>query len=296
MDVCSSKNMNQGMPKCLLDFGIPAYFFSVAVDVKIPAETLKSPFAYIRENTMEPDPQARWYIVPRGTKRVTDNSTEATVGTLDMGYSKKLVDGRFVYLLEWPSDFFGDRNIYRFDGYTGGIFILNKENVLWGLRNADGSMSPYPCEISVDGGGFSGSGGDVNTVKMTIDIGEKNKVIAQSMFTKLSEKDRVETLQGFRDLEILELSVGSGVATVQLVTGGDNVNMFGSFNEAFSDAANWRVDGQEATAVVADPATRSYKITVTAGTHEICTAPVDVLMAAGVVGFEGVAVAVTLSA
>ena len=294
MNICDLRNLNQGLAECDFEFGVPDYFIAAPVDAVIPLPHLKSPFGYLREMTLETDPMKRFYPIPRDMKRVTDNSTEATKGTLDKGYSKKLAEGRFVYLFEWPSAFCGDRNVYKFDGYNGGVFLINEKGILFGLRNEDGTLSPYISEIDVDGGAFSGSGGDVSTVKMTVDIGKKSEVVAHTMAIKLGANDRVNTLRGYRDLEILVISVATGIATVQLVTGGgENVNVYDQYSAKFGTAANWRVDGVAASAVTVDAPQKAFKITVGTGTHEINVAPVDVLKAADVLGFEGIPVTVT---
>jgi len=301
MDLCSLNNLNQGLPDCDLKIGVPDYFIASPHDAVIGLAQLASPFKYLREMTMAPDPLKRFYAIPRDIKRIADSSSEAPKGSLDKGYEEKLGDGRFIYTFEWPSRMVADRNIYKFDGYEGGGFIVNEQGILFGLRNSNGSMSPFQCKIDIDGGGFSASGGDAKTVIMKIDIGKKSAIVRGLMPVMLAATDRMETLRGYRDLEIVVLDVSSlGVATVQLVTSGDNMNIFGRFSDGgadkFESPSNWRVDGAEASAVAVDATQKAYKVTVGAGMHDLNIAPVDVLKTDGITGFEGIAVTVSSAA
>ena len=66
------------------------------------------------------------------------------------------------------------------------------------------------------------------------------------------------------------------------------MNVYNQYSAAFSDAKNWRIDGEAASAVAADAAQKAFKVTVPPDAYEINLAPVDVLKTANVIGFEGV--------
>lgn len=291
---CELRNMNQGSPDCDFKIGIFDHIITtVDTGVSISVSDQRQIFAYLRTKSEEADPLKRFYPVTAMIEQVEDTSTEATMGSLDRGYEEKMVEGRFKYRLKYPSRIFRDRNLQKLDGFTGGAFFINSDNMVLGARNVDGSMSPFDVTIYADGGGPSASGGDIKTFDLLIDLGAKSKFINQVTTVKLRDIDRVNTLKGFRDVELLVLSVETGTATVQLVTAGDNINLYDNYNAKFGIADNWRVDGVKPTAVTADSAQKAFKITVGTGTHEINIAPVDVLIAAGVKGFEGIPVTVT---
>ena len=285
MNICELKNLNQGAPDCDFELGVIDHIILAPVDAEISASNQKRLFDYLREMSLDADPLQRFYPVSARVEQVEDTSTEATMGSLNKGLEKKMMEGRFKYTLQYPSTVCHDRNLQKLDGYKGGAFFINAGRLFIGWRNADGSMSP--CEITVysDGGGFAASGGDLKTMNLLIDLGPKSTFINQVMAIGLRNTDRVNTLKGFRDLEISVLSVASGVATVQLLTGCDHVNVYDLHSAKFDDPDNWRVDGVAASAVALDAALKAFKVTVPAGAYEINVAPVDVLKAAGVIGF-----------
>ena len=293
MNICELNNYNQGRPDCDFELGVMDYMILAPSNVNISAIDQMRIFDYVREMSMNANPLLRYYPVSARIEQVEDTSTEATMGSLDKGLERKMIDGRFKYTLHYESFVCGDRNLQKLDGYRGGVFFINTKNLFIGARNNDGTMSPYDVTIYSDGGGFAASSGDIKTMNLLIDLGDKPKFIRQAMALKLRDTDRVSTLTGFRDLEISVKSVTAGVAKVQLVTGCDHVNVYDQYSTVFSTAANWRVNGDEPTTVTVDAPTKSFNVTVGSGTSELNVAPVDVLKLAGVVGFEGVATVVT---
>ena len=67
----------------------------------------------------------------------------------------------------------------RLSRFVGGCLIINDQDYLVGTLNEDGTMGALPCEVaSVFGGGFSGSGGDVQTMRVRVDFGPQDKLVA----------------------------------------------------------------------------------------------------------------------
>ena len=294
MNICDKRNINIGTSDC--DWGLKVLSHIIPVpslDVKISVQDQKRIFDYVREKSLHVDPLQRFYPIAARIEEVDDESTEAVVGSLNGGYEEELLEGRFKYRIKWPSRVFRDRILMKYRNFTGGAYFINSENIFLGMRNQDGTLSPRAITIRTDGGGLSSSGGDVKTFDWIIDLGFKSEFINGVTGIRLRPTDRISDLRGFRDLEILVLSVASGVANVQLVTGGDNYNVYNTYKTQFSDAANWRVNDQEATSVTADDDTESFKVSIGTGMSEINIAPVDILKTAGVIGFEGVSVVVT---
>ena len=286
MNVCELRNLNQGTPDCDFEIGVMDYLMlTMSAEASISVTDKKRLFDHLREMSLHADPLQRFYPIPFKTGQVEDNSTEASMGSLDKSPERKLGEGRFKYRLKYESFIYRDRNLQKLDGFRGGAFFINTKRLFVGGRNIDGSISALPVEIYSDGGGPSSSGSDIKTMDLLVDFGEKSMFINQVTAVKLRDNDRINTLKGFRDLEILVLSVAGNIATVQLVA--SDVNVYDQYSAVFSDAKNWRVDGMEASAVALDAAQKAFKVTV-AGGYEINVAPVDVLKTANVIGFEGV--------
>ena len=299
MNICDQRNINQGTVDCDFELGVPGYVIFAPRDAKITATDSQRLLSFLKTQTELSDPLARFYPVSGEIKRITDESTEPTDGTLDKGFTKQLLPGRSVYLFEWPSAVCSDRNIVKLNRYNGGAFIINDQNLLIGARNEDGSMSPLPVDVAVWGGGFSGSGGDIQTIRMRVDFGNQIQLLSNAMAYRFNTRDRIDTLRGLRDIEILILSSTSTTATVKVVTGCDNVNLFGRFttdlgDDSFAEAEAWLIDNVAPSAVMADDVAQAYTITLGSGgmQHSISLVPVNELRELGIVGFEGVPTAV----
>ena len=294
MNICDLRNLNQGVVDCDFELSVPKFIVFAPTNTVIEFGDL---MGQLHALTQDSDPLKRAYPIAGRTWRTTDESTEPTEGSLDMGYTKQLLPGRAVYMLEWPSSVCSDRNIMKFNKYNGGALIINVDRLLIGSRNENGSMSPLPVEVSVWGGGFSGSGGEIQTIRMRVDFGMQPDLLALAMAYKLNINDRIETLRGLRDIELQlvnKTTESPFSATFRLVTGCDNVNLFDRF-PMLATATNWRVNGVAPSAIATVAAQKAYTLTFSArGHYEISLAPVDVLKDAGIIGFEAVPFTITI--
>ena len=116
------------------------------------------------------------------------------MGALDGGYQRKLMAGRVIFLYEWDSFVLSDKHILKLDGYTGGCLVINDQKLLIGFQNQDGTMGAIPCDISVFGGGFAGSGGELETIKMRIDFGPQDQFVNSVMAFQFKDTDRFENI------------------------------------------------------------------------------------------------------
>jgi len=188
-DLCKDKDLTQFLGGCDVEMGVPDYLvLSLSMTEKITQTDAANLVQFIREKAADGD-----FVIPYGQiKRITDNSTEPTVGTLDKGYSKQLLAGRAIYLFEWPSSILNDRAISKLNRFKGGAFVINTDWLLVGAENEDDSMGPLPVEISVSGGGFAGSGGDVKTIQMTVDFGPQDMLLANCKVYGFKDTDRID--------------------------------------------------------------------------------------------------------
>jgi len=295
MNLCDLRNLNQGGVDCDYELLVPDFInFSQKSAAEIKESDANSLLAFLQRKAYDANPMKRLYPVRGEIKRITDQSTEPTDGSLDKGYSKQLLPGRAIYQFEWPSSVCSDRNIIKFNRYSGGAFIINSNRLLIGLRNANGNMSPLNVDVSVWGGGFSGSGGDLQTIKMRVDFGNQIRLLSNVMAYKFREQEDIETLTGMRDVEIVVVSKTTGMVIVKAVTGCDYVNLFGMLTkdddtDILSTTEGWLVNGSEPAAVQENESDQTYTITLDGGTFEnISIASTDTLVKNSILGFEGV--------
>ena len=192
-DFCKDKDLKQWTGGCDIDFGVADYVIFTPRNISISATNAQDLVAYLRTQAELTDENA-FYPVYGQIKRVTDNSTEPTIGTLDKGYSKQLLPGRQVLLFEWPSSILNDRHIGKLNRFTGGCLIINHYKMLCGIANTDETMGAFPVEVSVTEGGFGGSGGDIQTTKMTVDLGPKDELVKTAMFYQFKDTDRIDNI------------------------------------------------------------------------------------------------------
>ena len=195
-DLCKSRDLTQYLGGCDFELGVPDYVIFTPRDIKITAVDAEDLITFLREKSDHSiDSDKRYHPVYGQIKRITDQSTEATVGTLDKGYSRQLLPGRAIQLFEWPSSVASDRHIYRLNGFKGGCLIINSMRLLIGMSNIDGSMGAIPvADVGVSGGGFSGSGGDIQTVRMMVDFGSQDQLVAGVTAYQFKDTDRFENI------------------------------------------------------------------------------------------------------
>jgi len=194
-DFCKQIDYTQWTGGCDIELGVPDYVIFTPRNISITETDAEELIDYLRKMSDFNTPlEDRFYPVYGEIKRIADESTEPTVGTLDKGYSKQLLPGRAIYLLEWPSGILSDRHIGRLNRYRGGCLIINNFRMLIGKQNQDGTMGALPVDASTFGGGFSGSGGDVQTMRLRIDLGPQDKLNAIAMAYMFKEDDLFENI------------------------------------------------------------------------------------------------------
>ena len=198
IDICSEKDYTQWDGSgCNFPLGIPDNIVTTPREISIEDTDADNLIDFLRAKALLTDKTKKYYPVlgpGRQICRVTNESTEPTYGSLDKGYQRKLMAGRVIFLFEWDSFNLSDKHILRLDGYSGGCLIINDQKLLIGFKNADGTMGALPCEIAVFGGGFSGSGGELETIKMRVDFGPQDQFVKSAMAFAFKETDRFENI------------------------------------------------------------------------------------------------------
>ena len=199
IDICEDRDISQWTGGCDWEMGIPDYAIFTPANISIPATAAETPeglISYLRQQSLPNVPaDKRFYPIFGQITRITDESTEPEMGSMDKGYTKQLLPPREILLLEWPSSVYSDRHIQKLSRYKGGCLIWNTEKRLVGSENEDGSMGALPVEVtSAFGGGFAGSGGEVQSYRLRIDLGSQDLLNATAKVFPLPPKARFENI------------------------------------------------------------------------------------------------------
>ena len=298
MSLCVLKNMNSGVDGCDRSIGKINRLVAAPDGAPItPADGMRL-HAFLKEKLENPDPEQRWYITPYAPNQITDGSSEPVVATLADGSSEQLLPGNLIQTLEWWSKLSHDKAINKFNQYDGPAYLFTD---LGCVGREDGvNLIPVNVKIGVSGGGFQTTDTSPKTKKMTINIGDELDFQNSLGFYPL-ETSRLNTLKGLRDLYLSVVSATGGIANIRLTIGADkktNVFDLPAFKTAFTNKSNWRANGSSTgiTSVAADETNKSFELNVGAGSFVIETAPIDILKAAGVEGYEGVSVNLEVTA
>ena len=298
MSLCVLRNMNTGVDNCDKSIGkINRVIFAPDGAHITPADGARL-YAFLKEKLEAAIPENRWYITPIAPNNIADGSTEPVVASLADGSSEQLLPGNLIQTLEWWSKLSHDKTINKFNQYDGPAFLFTDLGFIG--REEGVNLHPINVKIGVSGGGLQTFDTSPRTKKMTINIGDELEFQNNLGFYPL-ETSRLNTLKGLRDLYLSVVKATGGIANIRLTIGADkktNVFDIPAFKTAFLNKVNWRANGSatDITSVAADENNKSFEVNVGAGSFVIDTAPIDVLKAAGVEGYEGIPVNVDVTA
>jgi len=198
IDICANKDLTQwdGVG-CNFPLNVPDNIIITPLNISITNTEAENLVDFLRTKALLTDKDERFYPVlgpGRQICRVTNESSEPTMGALDKGYERKLMAGRVIFLFEWDSHTLSDKHILKLDGYSGGCLIINDQRLLIGFKNQNDKMGAIPVNISVFGGGFSGSGGELETIKMKVDLGPQDQFVNSVMALPFKNTDRFENI------------------------------------------------------------------------------------------------------
>ncbi|MDR1673227.1 MAG: hypothetical protein LBS09_07200 [Bacteroidales bacterium] len=304
-DLCSTRKMNMSAKSCDTSLGVPAYLVFCPIDAKITLQQSNGIYALLQEKLRAADASSRWYLTPKKVNQATDSSSEAQVVSLADGTSWQVDSGSAIFMAEWKSELCFDRMINQLNGYSGGAYVitLSPAKRLIGQDDGNGNLIPFSVNVSVSGGGFQPTGTTPNLKQMTVDFGNKLEMQSAASFFPFAARDNITLLRGLTDLLTRVVSTASLAAKLQLVTDCEEVNVYAQYKTQLSDTDVWKatnvVTGAAETIASVTAADADSLFTVrlsSAGTYEIGLAGVDVLTAAGIIGFESVPVEAVIPA
>lgn len=219
-----------------------------------------------------------------------DSSENATIQTLGYGAKSVVKEGKY----DWTFRFQKGamcllKNLRKFNGADLKVLFVDEENVIYGVKTDSGGLKGFATDF-------------VYTQPFKLTDGSKdNEYMIQVVQSKPEEWDNFgayyagfdveETVRGLIELQLVETSVSSGYAIVEVDTACDMANVYSTFGADLADKSLWKVtkvsDGSDVaiTSVAINAATSGYKITFTGtGAHLIELQSPKVLALAGIGG------------
>jgi len=296
-DFCTDKGGNTGMPKCDLNDIVIIGVVPCPRNAVIPAGTsdltafLKKQFKAVRNERFYP------LIDEINT---TNNSEEAVIATLANGFSRKLRDGNAIYQFDFPFSLCKAKTIMQFDGWNGGVFLISTDGRIVGRRQRNGDIAALIPKSIYTQSGFLGDGQNIQVASIVVNFGDSAQLLKKVDVTDKMQDFDTDELNGLIDLQLVVVGQAAGTVDIAVKTNCDNVNLFDTYTEKLSTVATWKATdkttGADAviTTIAPQPASKSFRLSLAAGTYVLSLVDTAALETAGIEGFESVPVTVTI--
>jgi hypothetical protein len=298
---CEKKGGNVGVGSCdVVSQRIDGIIF-VPKNAEIPKNTTDV-VSFLVEKFKEDNPDTRYYPV-MNIQQATNSSEEAQLGSLGYGYQVKQRSGNAIYRWDIPFSVCVAKNLIAFDGWKQGIFLVTSEGKITGRNSMDKTkLVPFlPMQLDVVDAQLINIGTtDVQVVGLQINFGDKLKLVQLAEFLQADELDN-DLLQGLTDIDLTVVGQATGYVDVKVQTKCGGVDLFDTYKTELADETVWKAVNKATgvsvvpTSIVAQEATKSFRITLSAATYLLSLAAVSVLEAAGISGYESNQITVTIS-
>jgi hypothetical protein len=143
MDLCSNRETNTGTGSCDGILGTPRYVIAVPKNSVITEQDAGNLLPFLKEKARAASPLVRWYPLMTGVANVTNNSTEPLKATLGQE-TRKVGSGNAIFLFEYWNSICNNRITGKFDGYSGGAYIVTEypEKRILGCEDGNGGLFP----------------------------------------------------------------------------------------------------------------------------------------------------------
>jgi hypothetical protein len=243
---------------------------------------------------------------------LTDGSEEAKYNTTGYGDEEFASEGAYKWNFKVAKGATClQANLRQFNDAGWKCFLVDKANTIIGTTNSDGNFVPVTCNFHADK--WKAPDGSKSTdyrVRLTLprpeEINDKGKLAYIACGgDQTNAFDFERDVKGNLDLQLVEVELDFGVATVKVVENCSKTNLYTDYVTELASAAMWTVTNSSGATVVivtvvADSVNEAFDITfVGTGIHYINLASPTVLAAAGVGGspengYEGIELEVTM--
>ena len=249
-------------------------------------------------------PELRMYPIFKFVA-LTDGSEEETIST--KGYGNKSVNREGKY--DWTFEVMGggvclQKKLRMFNGNKKyKVLFFTADKYLVGTKDTTGQLMGVAYD-DIYAKPFKLSDGTNDTMYMIRFLLSKPEELNDTPFAMKLDFDPEENIKGLIDLELYEVSVTTGEATIQVRTACDKLNLYDLYTTELTNVANWTVSkaGAEVTidVIVPNATTKDFTLHVSnTGDHVFTLAAPATLAADGMGGapdngYEAGTVTVTL--
>jgi hypothetical protein len=302
MNLCTNSGGNTGIGACDLSSSklTPQGIIFVPKGAQVPLNTADI-LSFFEGKFKEDSKQARWYPM-MDIQAITDSSEEAQMSTFAFGYSEKIRNGNAIYQFDIPFSLCKAKTIKPFDGWKGGIYFILSSGLLMGRkdRNGENLLPLIPSQINIPNAQLISLGTtDVRAVSIQINLGDKLRLIDVVDFLQIEDFDPTG-INGIIDVELLQAGAAAGYVDIKVQTKCDAVNLFDTHQTELAIISLWILTNKATgaivtpTSILAQGATKTFRVTATAATYLLSLASISQLEAAQVSGYESNQITVTI--
>ena len=238
---------------------------------------------------------------------VVDNSEDVTVQT--SGYGEKQITREGDY--DWTFQYFKGGACYntslrRYKDGEWSVLFVDSDDQIIGTKHSDGKFYGVTTSYIYAGKWKLNDGSNVTQYGLSISLPKPEELNDRGKLAFVACDFDIEVeVKGLLDLELSEVEVAFGVATVKIKTLCGQADMYDTFPTEFADEDLWTVLDSDGAAVVIDSVTadadnKAWDLAFTAtGVCTIGLASPDDLETAGIGGYpdngyEGLTLEVTM--
>lgn len=308
INVCAELGGNLGKPKCDVTMGRPKFALPTTGKEFTAAQMTDSTAfkaALLAAMLLGKSDVNKVYAFPE-MRDITNNTGDPQTQALADGYEEVLNEALPKYLLRSTPGVCVQQKMASFNGWGGGMYIVDHNNILWYRKTTSGGAKAFTCGyLYTNPPMFKGSA-DINTANTRLTFGslDEFKYGVGALKLDFSVKDLVNIVDII--LSDLEDENVSGALNNVLIIGAktdcENMDLYDTYQDTLASALRWRVYTSNNTVLAIDTVTknatlRGWNITINATDYNnqpdgtvfyVDLADPAVLNAAGVVGIEGV--------
>ncbi|WP_430897636.1 MULTISPECIES: hypothetical protein [unclassified Paraflavitalea] len=304
INVCATLGGNTGKGQCDVRMAAPAFIMPTKGKTFSGADLASSDafkaallIAMLAIRTSS----SKVFLFPKA-RVVEDNTADPTFGNLSDGYEELLNETAPGYTLQSVVGVCLQQAMCKFNGWADKVFIIDKNNILWYIENADKSGTGFSVGSLFTPAPRFGNTANVATVNTRLVFGAVDEFKGGIGALKLDFD--VTKLTNTVDVVLSEKQAAvANVLKIQGLVACTGVNIYSAYKAGLGNIARWyakRLDTGAAltiTSVSGDDALESFTFTLDSTQHtalpsatkvEIGLVDPATLNTAGVSGIEGV--------
>ena len=230
----------------------------------------------------------RWFPM-LGIEQNTSAGTEATIGTLALGYSEKLRDATIAYKFDFPFRECKNKTIVGYDDWQGGVFVITTDNRIMGKLVGTDLVAFDPRFVNAMTMPM-GDGQNISLSSLSVDFGYAIEFAKSRGFVTITDYDET-AMAGIIDVELTSVGSGTGYIEVAVTEACGGANLYDVYSTQLNASGVWVATTNAGAPVVISavalvPAKKAFKLTMATGAVNIKLAAISVLEAALIEGCE----------